>query len=170
MKDKPYSFSQSNKLGKTGEQIIYNYLFSLPDVIDIIDVSDDYEYQEKDIDLLVEFKNKPGKYKPIEIKTDSYNSGNIFYETKSCVELGTLGCMEKTKARLLLYYFINTKELYQIVMNPYRKWFEENRDKFSKKSVVNYTHGYDEIYHTIGYTIPKKFLEKNFNDYKKIII
>ena len=106
----------------------------------------------------------------IEIKTDNYNSPNIFFETLSCVETNSLGCMRKTQADFIFYYFLKTKELYILRAKPLNAWFDKNIDKFSKKSFRNKRFNGVDLYTSEGYTIPKKILEKDFKHYQKLIL
>ena len=93
---KIYEFKKSLDIGELGEDIIEKYLKSLNNVKKIESVKEIKKYQEEDIDFLV-YLNE-GKKVSIEVKCDSYKSGNLYYETKSCVEFNTIGCLEKTKA------------------------------------------------------------------------
>ena len=93
-----YNFSDSINVGNRGEAIIKDFLAQDPKIKEIIDVSYIPEYQSKDIDFLVEFIN--GETKSIEVKTDTYISKNIFFETMSNKENNVLGCMYKSEADL----------------------------------------------------------------------
>lgn len=128
-------------------------------------VRSEKEYQDEDIDFIAE---RNGEAKKIETKTDTTLWPNIFYETVSNEEAGTVGCMLKTKADYLFYYFCNKDayELYVFQMNPYREWankyIEEHYSISNLKSIKNKRkrNGREEIYHTLGYVIPKKEIEK----------
>lgn len=110
------------------------------------------------------------KSNTIEIKTDRYTSGNIFYETMSNKEYDVAGCMIKSKADFLFYYFTVTHELYIMKFNQYREWFNENIDNFNKKELKNIDRKRINTYTSVGYLIPKAYLETNFKGYKKEII
>ena len=101
---KTHDFQKSIEVGKYGETLIEKYLKNHTKVSSVINVSGQKEYQDIDIDYVVHFKN--GKQHTIELKTDTYNSGNIFYETVSNKEYNVAGCMKKSKADFLFYYFI----------------------------------------------------------------
>lgn len=152
-----------------GEQIIKNYFKNNPNIIDVIDVSQDKQYQDKDIDFLVKLKS--GEDISIELKTDTYDTGNIFYEAISNKEYNVLGCMIKSKAKCLFYYFIKTKELYIIDFNAYKKWVNANNGRFTKKTIKNINRYGNDITHSVGLLIPKKIFERemvgHFN--KKIV-
>ena len=55
---------------------------------------------------------KNGNVITVEAKADKVISSNIFFETISNKEKNTLGCMLKTEADYIFYYFIAFKELY----------------------------------------------------------
>ena len=168
MTERIHNFKQSNIIGKTGEEIVLNWIRNRSNIRKITDVSTIEKYRDEDIDCILEFTDN--KKKTGEIKTDTYLSGNIFYETVSNLEYGTLGCMEKSKADYLFYYFINSDELYIIDFPKYKKWFNENKHRFDCKKLKNKNKRENGIYNSIGYTIPKVLFEREFNAYKKFKI
>jgi hypothetical protein len=109
-----HDFQKSIIVGQQGESIIEKYFQNNPNVLSYINVSDREEYMVQDIDFIVKLKNN--KKTTVELKTDTYNSGNIFFETVSNLEANTSGCMYVTKAKYLFYYFTKTNELYIIDM------------------------------------------------------
>ena len=164
---KVHDFKKSIVVGDYGEKIIKEYLQSNPRIVEVEDVSNIPRYQNRDIDLIVQFDD--GRAAAIEIKTDTYTSGNIFFETMSNVEHNVVGCMYKTKADYLFYYFTETRELYILNMDKYRAWFEANKSHFKRKQFKNVNRQRNGTYTSVGYTIPKVFLEENFR-HKKVIL
>lgn len=164
-----HDYDKSINIGKCGEQIIKSYFETNPNIESIVDVSKDLEYRDKDIDFIVKLKN--GEDISIELKTDTYDTGNMFYEAISNKENKVLGCMIKSKAKCLFYYFIQTKELYIIDFKAYKKWVNENNKRFAKKKVKNINKRRNDIGHSIGLLIPKRIFERemigHFN--KKIL-
>ena len=164
-----HNFNKSINVGDYGEQIIKSYFKKNPNVSNVTDVSQDKKYQDADIDFLVELKN--GENISVELKTDTYDTGNIFYEAISNKEYNVLGCMIKSKAKCLFYYFIKTKELYIIDFKAYKKWVNKNNARFAKKTIKNINRRGNGITHSVGLLIPKRIFEKemvgHFN--KKII-
>lgn len=163
-----HDFKKSIIVGQEGEEIIKNYLRNNPKVKGFDDVSSVEYYQNRDIDLIVDFVD--GRAFAVEVKTDTYTSGNIFYETMSNMECGVKGCMVRSKANFLFYYFTETRELYIMNFDKYRDWFYANKYRFSRKLLKNIDKKRTGTYTSEGYTIPKKFLEENFTAYKKVIL
>lgn len=162
MSNKVYEFNSSNKIGHQGEQFVKQWILELhPNVSSITDVSDDKFYQKQDIDFVVDFTN--GKQATIEIKTDTYKTGNMFFETISNEEYQTKGCLTKTNANFLFYYFPNYQNgvLYIFKMKAFRKFVLDNLSHFRERKVTNTTHT------SIGYIVPLSYIENNFSDYKK---
>lgn len=87
--EKLYNFKDSKEVGELGEQTVKNYLLSKPNIEEIVDVTKNRNYWEKDIDFIVRFID--GKEIVIEIKTDTYTTNNIFFETISSIESQTPG-------------------------------------------------------------------------------
>ena len=126
---KIYEFKKSLDIGELGENIVEKYLNSLNNVKKIESVKEIKKYQEEDIDFLV-YLNE-GKKVSIEVKCDSYKSGNLYYETKSCVEFDTIGCLEKTKADYIFYYFLNLNVLYIFKTKKFRSWVRKEIKQYS---------------------------------------
>ena len=173
-----HDFEKSLNIGKQGESIILNFLLTLEDIKSIRQVQDIGFYQRKDIDFIVTFKN--GKKYTVEIKTDTYKSPNLYYETISSVENNTLGCFEKTEADYLFYYFIELDILYIFKTKQFRKWAQKeilnhnqnpNKSKLNKKEVFNKARNLNKNYFTsVGYTIPRYYMEQQLaetNIFKK---
>lgn len=159
MSDKVYEFNSSNQVGKVGEEFVLSQLKTLPQVSEIIDVSDNRHYQIEDVDFFVRFVN--GQEYKVEIKTDTYKSGNLFFEIYSNVETRTQGCLMKTKADYLFYYFVNLKSLYVFHMEDFKKFVLDNLNSFKQRTVKNLT------FNSMGYLVPLKFIEENFKNMKK---
>lgn len=170
---KIYEFNESLNVGELGEDIIEEYLNKLGNVKKIVSVKNIKKYQEKDIDFLVYLSN--GKKVTIEVKSDSYKSGNLYYETKSCIEFNTLGCLEKTKADYIFYYFLNLNVLYIFKTNKFRSWVHKEIkaydlnpkvSKIQKKEVYNKAYNKTDLYTSQGYTIPLNYIESELKDTK----
>lgn len=160
---KTHDFNQSIKLGETGEAIIFDWFNRQECTESIIDVRGDPQYQKDDIDFIVRHTN--GKEYPIEVKTDQYTSLNIFYETVSALETDSKGCMHKSKAKYLAYYFINFEKLYIIDLKKFNEWMQ---DRIKEKCPVAEFKEFKNLryngttYTSQGYTMPLLYLENNF--------
>lgn len=163
-----HDFVSSSKIGAIGESIIYEYLCDMPNVQEVIDVRKDKHYQEVDIDYILIMQD--GHERTVEVKTDSYVSPNLFFETMSSLESNSIGCMYKTQATWLLYYFLTTKELYVLKMPDFRDWVDENIKRFEKKRIKNWRYDRVRKYTTEGRLIPKVILEEEFTSFKKIML
>lgn len=110
---------------------------------------------------MIDFIN--GKQATVEIKTDTYKTGNMFFETISNEEYQTKGCLMKTNADFLFYYFSNYQNgvLYIFKMKAFREFVLNNLSHFRMRRVTNTTHT------SIGYIVPLSYIENNFSGYKK---
>lgn len=179
-----YNFNDSIVIGEQGESIIEKYLKSLPHIKSIQCVRNVFKYRQADIDFLVKLKND--KKVSIEVKTDTYKTGNMYYETKSCIEENTLGCFEKTEADFIFYYFIELDRLYIFKTKELRNWVRQeivrfynnpNSSRLSLKKVYNKRkQEEDGTYTSEGFTIPTGYLEQQllnkriFKKYDKISV
>ena len=162
MGKKVYNFSGCDKLAKIGEAVSEEYLHTLKFINKIENVRDVKEYQAKDIDIIAEIDTRKIY---IEVKTDSYTSGNMFYETISNDIKQEIGCMEKTEADFIFYYFINPKyrKIYIFRTEMLRDWVHKNKERFKLKKVYNYS------YNSFGYAFPLDILVEEIKNGIKII-
>ena len=172
MEEKTYNFKISNQLGKFGELIAKKYFDQSNKISSYLDVTDDDIYREKDIDFILNMKN--GNVITVEAKADKVPSSNIFFETISDIEKNTLGCMYKTEADYIFYYFIAFKELYILKRKQYVDWVKKEKlylpgcdyKEFYNRA-TNAETGLTYLYTTGGYIIPKKYIVGK--DFCKII-
>lgn len=157
------------KVGKIGEDYIFNKLKNYINIKTVIDVRDNEVYREKDIDFILIDKNY--KIIFIECKTDTviYSSRRIAYEVFSTYEIvngeekSTPGCFEKTESDFIIYcayneykseivetFIFNTKEL--------QKFYKDNKQKFKEIKM-----GVDKAR---GVLIPLGFITGNKIGYK----
>ena len=143
-----YDFSGRDKLGKIGEAVCQEYLKACSWVENVKSVRSDKEYQNKDIDIVV--TSKDGKVCNIEVKTDSYISGNMFYETISNNITNQQGCFETSESDYIFYYFIHPeyRKIYVFKTKELREWVHKNKNRYKLKQVFNYT------FCSLGYAIP----------------
>ena len=172
MEERIHDFKTSNELGKIGEAIAKKYFDQSNKISSYLDVTEDDIYQEKDIDFILNMKN--GKVITVEAKADKVPSSNIFFETISNKEKNTLGCMLKTEADYVFYYFLAYKELYILKRKQYVNWVKKEKlylpgcdyKEFYNRATDAET-GLTYLYTTGGYIIPKKYIVGK--DFCKII-
>lgn len=107
------SFLSDLERGKFGEKVLFEYLQSRNNIKAVVDISNTEIGIKDDIDFEIEYKD--GHKKTVEIKTDlmAHRTGNIVYEEFSH---RNPGCFARTKADYILYYIMETNEVY--VLNP----------------------------------------------------
>lgn len=155
--EKYYNFQTSNQIGKQGEQEVLGYLERiLPELDKIENVTLDKNYQKKDIDAILHFKD--GSECTIEIKTDTHTDSKFFaFEAWSSLEDATLGCMIVCEADYLFYFFKETGELFQIKLDEYRDWVQKNLFNFREVLVKNSS--WTSQYNTVNYLVPKAMVK-----------
>lgn len=150
------------EFGVQGERAIAKYLLARSYVSGIVDARYLTQMQRKDVDFVLILKDSSRHL--IEIKTDSYSSGNIFVEEKSSVTANTPGCILKTQAALLFYFFINDKVAYIINVNRFRDWYRANFGRFRYiPAVKNKVNGRE--YASCGRLVPRRVLESECGDF-----
>lgn len=161
--ERVHDFKQSLVLGEQGEGIILDWFKNRNKTSEVLDVRGNPKYRADDIDFII--KDKNGSSRSIEVKTDSYKSGNFFYETVSAVETQSLGCMYKSKADYLVYYFINENKFYVIDFEEFNNWMSKliaERNPYAKFKQFKNNRYDNSKYTSQGYTIPIVYVKENF--------
>lgn len=143
-------FSDDHRIGKAGERIFKEYLDKHN--IEYRDVSEDTEYQKRDVDFVV--KGKRGDVL-VEVKNDTKiaYTGNIFYECISNVDYNTVGCFEKTEAEWIVICSEADSSFYIVNTSLLREYVNGNREKLRYISRVSGSN-------SAGYLIPKASIPK----------
>jgi hypothetical protein len=149
-----YGFEERNDFSKIGIKIVTDYLSSLKKTIKIVNVEDDVDYQKIDIDLIWHYKEDKNICEDyIEVKADSYTSGNFWLETLSNKKYQTQGCFLKSKAKYYFYYFSKWDKLYIIPLKPAQEWFKENMNRFRESETTTNNQG-EYSHTTVGRIVP----------------
>lgn len=154
-------FNISLEIGYLGEDRFKEFVKRNP-WIDLEDVSELSFYQNKDIDFIIT-NNLNGRKATIEIKTDTFTTGNFFIEETTHEQYNTPGWLYKSEADILIYYFINgtTEEqnVYFLNLNNLRMWVDKNKDNTDLLTPKKVFGGYDPKNNkkTVrGWTLPVK--------------
>lgn len=73
----------------------------------------------------------------VEFKIEQRHTGNLFLETWSNLDRRNPGWMVKLQTDILLYYFLDTGQLYSIGFRKLAKWAFGNSDNFRNGEWVN---------------------------------
>ena len=151
------SFENSLKNGGIGEHVFWNHYIHMEDVRSIVDVRDDRQFQEYDVDFLVEVRNR--QFLWYEVKTDfkAHETGNIVYELSTA---GHIGCFEKTKAQYIAYYVVHSEILYIISVKCLRQFVRFPVEPLQKVKMGDHAEGYKlPIADLIKYKVIKQIFE-----------
>ncbi|MHB8875332.1 MAG: hypothetical protein ACYC8T_16730 [Myxococcaceae bacterium] len=117
----------------------------------IHDVHEDPRFQHRGVDLLWERPGEP--VSGVEVKGDRHGRrGNYFLELVSNLEKNTPGCFLYSEADLLLYVFLEQRELHLLPMRAAREWFLERSKEFPLRSTR--TRLGKASYTTVGAIVP----------------
>lgn len=130
-------FSESIRYGEFGEHAIWNLLNKMKRTRSVVDVRKDKNFQEQDIDFLVEDLDR--QFTPVEVKTDykAQETGNLVYELSTS---GNIGCFEKTQARYIIYYLPRIETAYFVEVSKLREFVKTTKPKVVKMG--DYSQGY----------------------------
>lgn len=124
------TFQRDKTVGKTGEKIVSEYYNGLD--YDVIDVSEITQFQQQDIDFLIDGES-------VEVKTQS-----SLQENKICIELvGNLernykGWFFKTMADYIIFVDTVNNILYKIRMADLMKYYFDNKQNIKEIRQENY--------------------------------
>jgi hypothetical protein len=150
-----YDWKDKLAAGKEGVELIITLLKARPETVFIDDVQDEPKYQPKGIDLLWHRKGTNGSVEvvSVEVKWDTYTSGNIALETVSVVETGTTGCFLTSEADLWVYCFPGYAKALVIPLRQAREWFTTHQDRYRRRVTSSRDSGRSE-WHTEVALVP----------------
>ena len=116
------------------------------------DVSDDPRFQHRGVDLLWERDGQ--SVVGVEVKGDRQGGrrGKFFFELVSNLEKDTPGCFLYSVADLLIYVFLDKREVHCLPMKDVREWFLPRAKQYPLKSTKTRTGR--AIYTTVGAIVP----------------
>lgn len=146
-------FKQQLEIGKTGEAAVAEFMRSRNHTV--IDVSDDAEYQKKDIDFLL--TSPTGEKCSIEVKTDYkiHKTGNFFFEGVYHKDWGdSNGWFDYCEADYIC--FLDAVE-YKLYIFDYKNGKEIIQTKGEKKYFYNSDDGCDRECYLVPIWMAKKY-------------
>ena len=150
-----YNFPDRLGIGKRGEQIFEQHAKNSQEVIDIKDVSNERKYFSKGIDYIIKKRN--GAIVNIDVKCDTYSSGNFFIEIG--YDDGRSGCIYTTEADYWFYIFVKQEpmEAWWLNIERVREYMESYGAGWFNCHVRNIDRAGNEFF-AIGSPIPKDIL------------
>ncbi|MBI3181789.1 MAG: hypothetical protein HYZ28_06565 [Myxococcales bacterium] len=117
----------------------------------IHDVQEDPRFQHRGVDLL--WERSSGAVVGVEVKGDRQGRrGNYFLELISNLEKDTPGCFLYSVADLLLYVFLERREVHELPLAKLREWFLQRAKQFPLKATRTRTG--KSCYTTVGAVVP----------------
>lgn len=146
-----YSMSGVQSTADRAVRLARNYLaFQAPEGR-IHDVQGEPRFQHRGVDLLWERPGAP--VAGVEVKGDRQaRRGNYFFELVSNLERNRPGCFLYSMADILLYVFLEPRELHHLPMRETRDWFLPRATSFPQKATQ--TRVGASRYTTVGAIVP----------------
>ncbi len=118
----------------------------------IHDVQSDPRFRHRGIDLLWDRPGQP--VLGIEVKGDRQGArrGNYFFELISNAEKDAPGCFLYSTADLMLYVFLETRDVHSLDLKAVRDWFVPKTKQYVLKSTKTRTGAH--TYTTVGALVP----------------
>ena len=164
-------FVGSLKRGELGEEVFLSSFAGMKKVKKVYDARSSAKYQAMDIDFVIDVMPKSmlstlagATRVAVELKTDFTGYQNIYYESYSCYEMRTAGCMEKTNSDVLIYYYMRQGVFYVLKTDTFRDWVHEHSEDFIKN--FKEERGRFGIYHKEGLLIPTSSIDAAFKSGK----
>jgi hypothetical protein len=127
-----YSWDSQIAIGERGVQAVMSYLRQHGYHVD--DVTNDKDWQARDIDLLVRGKRKK-RWRSVEVKVDSYVSGNVYLELVS--SYGRPGCVFKSRADVWCYWLSSLGILLLIDLPALQLWLLDHSRDYKRSQVTS---------------------------------
>lgn len=147
-------FSERVRIGSIGERLCESYYLSRD--FQVRDVTKDKTYQEIDTDFIIS-KDNYDRLNLLEVKTQTVNSDNLFFQSLRNFEENKAGYLIRSKAEILFYYDRPGREIY--IFNFMKLKYILKHGDFNK---VKPPRG---KYHSEGYLIPKSVILKNAENF-----
>jgi hypothetical protein len=162
---KQYNMTNTMAISDIGIQVSMRYLLDVLKYPEVLYV-DGKAVQSKDIDLIAVKEDDFGIVgATIEVKTDRYTTGNLFFETISNIQKGTPGCLMYSEADFLHYYFVGYAMLYVMHMKMFREWVTANQHRFKTRQTST-GNEFGMFYTSEGILIPLRDIRNNFLSFK----
>ncbi len=117
------------------------------------DVQEDPRFQHRGVDLLWDRRDGTPVL-GVEVKGDRQGRrrGNYFFELISNAEKGSPGCFLYSTADLLVYVFLDVREVHCLTLSEVRDWFVPLAKQYPLKSAKTRTGA--NLYTTVGAIVP----------------
>lgn len=157
-------FALTNAIGKKGEEAVKNYY--LQKGVKVVDVSNDIEYQKKDIDLLLNGQTVEVK---VGAKIPQYKEICLEIVSNATPERYKDGWFLTTEAEVVIFYSPIEKKMYQLGVADLRNYYEANKDSLKTKNVFVNEYGSIQKPAVLAF-IPLDEIEENISAYRTITI
>lgn len=163
---KQYDMDSTTAVSDIGIQVSIRYLKYVLKYPEVINTESNRAIQKKDIDLIALMEDEHSvRGATVEVKTDRYKTGNLFFETISNIQKRTPGCLMYSEADWLHYFFTEYKHLYVMDMKLFREWMLRNRHRY-KPRITSTGDGSGRFYTSEGIPIPLRDIRRDFSEFK----
>jgi len=167
---KQYDMTSTMAVSDIGVQVSVRYLKDVLNYSEVLYVDKNKAFQKKDIDLIAVKEDEFGIMgSTIEVKTDRYTTGNLFFETISNIQTGSPGCLMYSEADFLHYYFTGYKQLYIMDLRLFREWVLANRHRYKPRNTST-GNDFGMFYTSEGIPIPLRDIRKNFSQFRGKVV
>ncbi len=130
------------------------------------DVQADPRFQHRGVDLLWERVGEP--VLGVEVKGDRQGRrrGNYFFELISNAEKDSPGCFLYSMADLLVYVFLDAREVHCLELKAVRDWFLPRAKQYQLKTTKTRTGA--RLYTTVGAIVPLRDVRQGVPDALKV--
>ena len=155
------SFQYQNSIASKASSEIYTFLKNRKNVIDVINIERNRNFQCNGVDLIC-FKKELNtiKAQSIEIKADAhFNTNKYFLEVVGNDSKGVPGGIIYTIADYIFYYFIGIKELHVIERIHLQHWIYNNGKRLNYIDVPTVDKNNNFLYNTTGALVSYELLK-----------
>lgn len=151
----PYEWDERVAKGKVGIVLVTRLLNRDARTVEVENVEEFADYRRADVDLL--WQRRDGRHGietwKVEVKTDTYMTGNMAFELMSVIENNTPGCFLVSEADLWYYCFPGFGVAYVLPMPETREWFLYEKPPHEVKETWSTGPG-GRVYHSRSAMVP----------------
>lgn len=156
------TFTGCLRIGRIGSEVCQEWLSAQPQTLAVIPLEGERKVFPFGVDMLwLLVRDGLLSTDKIEVKTDTWDTPNIFLEQISNEERGTPGWMETSQSDWLAYYRIPRAELTLYSFPDLKSWFAESPYRSGSHIRKIWNRSGNGGYHTVGSLCPEEVVREN---------
>jgi hypothetical protein len=148
-------FQSCRRTGAVGVLEARKFLEGLPNTLGVLSLENDRRFFSWNLDLLwLHYEETGFLVEPVEVKTDTWDTGNIYLELVSNDRSGKEGWLFTSRARWLAYHIVPLRFFAMLDLPALRNWYRNSRYTQKRFHKETWTRSGASGYRSIGVPCP----------------